>query len=89
MIQVVFACHTHLATRLATHFTFLREIPLFSHYELRSTLMSWDNKWVSSDILRTCVYMLIAPMYSDLRGYTLCHQAQERQGQASESHFLT
>nr|VWO99772.1 Phosphate:H symporter (Phosphate:H symporter, variant) [Ganoderma boninense] len=30
----------------ATHFTFLREIPIFSHYELRSTLMSWDNKWI-------------------------------------------
>ncbi|KAI1797390.1 hypothetical protein LXA43DRAFT_412367 [Ganoderma leucocontextum] len=30
----------------ATHFTFLREIPMFSRYELRSTIMSWDNKWL-------------------------------------------
>ena len=36
---------------LATHFTFLREIPLFSRYELRSTLLSWDNKWVSPLVL--------------------------------------
>ncbi|RDX42138.1 hypothetical protein OH76DRAFT_1458914 [Lentinus brumalis] len=29
----------------ATHFTFLREIPMFSHYEMRTSIMSWDNKW--------------------------------------------
>ncbi|KAI0325446.1 hypothetical protein GY45DRAFT_1356733 [Cubamyces sp. BRFM 1775] len=30
----------------ATHFTFLREIPMFSHYEMRVSVMSWDNKWI-------------------------------------------
>ncbi|RPD61061.1 hypothetical protein L226DRAFT_486149 [Lentinus tigrinus ALCF2SS1-7] len=30
----------------ATHFTFLREIPMFSHYEMRTSVMSWDNKWI-------------------------------------------
>ena len=30
----------------ATHFTFLREIPMFSQYEMRASIMSWDNKWV-------------------------------------------
>ncbi|KAI0833654.1 hypothetical protein BC628DRAFT_1406623 [Trametes gibbosa] len=30
----------------ATHFTFLREIPIFAHYEMRVSAMSWDNKWL-------------------------------------------
>ncbi|KAI0749601.1 hypothetical protein C8Q80DRAFT_1232236 [Daedaleopsis nitida] len=30
----------------ATHFTFLREIPMFSPYEIRVSLMSWDHKWI-------------------------------------------
>ncbi|KAI0636075.1 hypothetical protein C8Q77DRAFT_613559 [Trametes polyzona] len=30
----------------ATHFTFLREIPMFSTYEMRVGIMSWDNKWL-------------------------------------------
>ncbi|KAH9945225.1 uncharacterized protein BXZ73DRAFT_86752 [Epithele typhae] len=30
----------------ATHFTFLREIPMFSKYEMRTSVMSWDNKWM-------------------------------------------
>lgn len=32
---------------LATHFTFLREIPMFSRYETRASIASWDDKWVS------------------------------------------
>ena len=32
--------------RIATHFSFLREIPMFSRYELRVSVMSWDQKWV-------------------------------------------
>ena len=34
------------SSRAATHFTFLREIPIFSRYEMRVSIMSWDNKWV-------------------------------------------
>ncbi|KAI0775056.1 hypothetical protein BD413DRAFT_532677 [Trametes elegans] len=30
----------------ATHFSFLREIPIFSKYEIRINILSWDNKWV-------------------------------------------
>ncbi|KAI0648962.1 hypothetical protein C8Q79DRAFT_905075 [Trametes meyenii] len=30
----------------ATHFSFLREIPMFSHYEMRTTILSWDHKWM-------------------------------------------
>ncbi|TBU24028.1 hypothetical protein BD311DRAFT_672706 [Dichomitus squalens] len=30
----------------ATHFTFLREIPMFSRYEMRASIMSWDSKWI-------------------------------------------
>ncbi|KAI9066318.1 hypothetical protein FKP32DRAFT_1589832 [Trametes sanguinea] len=30
----------------ATHFAFLREIPMFSNYEMRVSIMSWDQKWV-------------------------------------------
>ncbi|KAH9847502.1 hypothetical protein C2E23DRAFT_495197 [Lenzites betulinus] len=30
----------------ATHFTFLREIPIFSFYEMRVSLITWDNKWI-------------------------------------------
>ncbi|OBZ73958.1 hypothetical protein A0H81_06091 [Grifola frondosa] len=30
----------------ATHYSFLREIPIFSRYEIRLSMMSWDNKWI-------------------------------------------
>ncbi|KAH9927893.1 hypothetical protein B0H21DRAFT_838213 [Amylocystis lapponica] len=30
----------------ATHFSFLREIPIFARYEVRVSLASWDSKWV-------------------------------------------
>ncbi|EIW57705.1 uncharacterized protein TRAVEDRAFT_29707 [Trametes versicolor FP-101664 SS1] len=30
----------------ATHFTFLREIPMFAHYEMRVGLLSFDSKWL-------------------------------------------
>jgi len=29
----------------ATHYSFLREIPIFSSYEVRVRLAGWDNKW--------------------------------------------
>jgi len=29
----------------ATHFKFLREIPIFSTYEMRTTIATWDHKW--------------------------------------------
>lgn len=29
----------------ATHFKFIREIPLFARYEIRMTLAAWDEKW--------------------------------------------
>ncbi len=32
----------------ATHFTFLREIPMFAHYEMRVGLLTFDSKWVRS-----------------------------------------
>ncbi|KAF7321623.1 Peptidase A1 domain-containing protein [Mycena kentingensis (nom. inval.)] len=30
----------------ATHFHFLREIPMLTNYEVRCTLASWDEKWL-------------------------------------------
>jgi hypothetical protein len=30
----------------ATHFKFIREIPIFAQYEMRMSLAAWDNKWV-------------------------------------------
>ncbi|KAH9921628.1 uncharacterized protein B0H18DRAFT_1086079 [Fomitopsis serialis] len=30
----------------ATHYNFLREIPIFSPYEVRARIAGWDNKWV-------------------------------------------
>lgn len=29
-----------------THFQFLREIPLFARYEVRSQIVGWDHKWL-------------------------------------------
>ncbi|KAI0049056.1 hypothetical protein FA95DRAFT_1588454 [Auriscalpium vulgare] len=29
----------------ATHFTFVREIPIFSKYEVRMSIASWESKW--------------------------------------------
>ncbi|KAI0092241.1 hypothetical protein BDY19DRAFT_885016 [Irpex rosettiformis] len=29
-----------------THFKFLREIPMFSKFEMRMNLVAWDNKWL-------------------------------------------
>ncbi|KAI0265882.1 hypothetical protein BC834DRAFT_156740 [Gloeopeniophorella convolvens] len=30
----------------ATHFQFLREIPILAHYEVRSQIVGWDRKWL-------------------------------------------
>lgn len=30
----------------ATHYHFIREIPLFARYEVRISIASWDDKWV-------------------------------------------
>ncbi|THH30138.1 hypothetical protein EUX98_g4032 [Antrodiella citrinella] len=30
----------------ATHFKFLKEIPIFATYEIRTSIASWDNKWL-------------------------------------------
>lgn len=30
-----------------THFTFHREIPVLSKYEMRTNFGSWDEKWVN------------------------------------------
>ncbi|KAI0077165.1 hypothetical protein K474DRAFT_1596562 [Panus rudis PR-1116 ss-1] len=30
----------------ATHFKFVREIPMFSIYEMRTSIATWDNKWI-------------------------------------------
>ncbi|KAI0301515.1 hypothetical protein B0F90DRAFT_1628508 [Multifurca ochricompacta] len=30
----------------ATHFHFLREIPMFARYEVRSQIVGWDRKWL-------------------------------------------
>lgn len=30
----------------ATHFNFIREIPIFSRYEVRMSIVAWDHKWV-------------------------------------------
>ena len=32
--------------RIATHFQFLKEIPIFAPYEIRMSLVAWDQKWV-------------------------------------------
>ena len=31
-----------------THFSFYREIPMFSNYEIRTNVACWDEKWVSA-----------------------------------------
>jgi hypothetical protein len=33
-------------SRAGTHFQFLREIPMFARYEVRSQIVGWDHKWV-------------------------------------------
>jgi acyl-CoA thioesterase FadM len=30
----------------ATHFHFIREIPFFARYEIRSQIVGWDHKWL-------------------------------------------
>ena len=30
----------------ATHYNFIREIPMFALYEVRLGIQSWDHKWV-------------------------------------------
>jgi hypothetical protein len=32
----------------ATHYDFIREIPMLASYEVRVSLKAWDQKWVSS-----------------------------------------
>jgi hypothetical protein len=36
---------------LATHFDFIREIPIWAKYEVRITIGAWDHKWVRANIL--------------------------------------
>jgi hypothetical protein len=30
-----------------THFHFIREIPVFARYEVRSQIIGWNSKWVT------------------------------------------
>ena len=30
----------------ATHYHFIREIPMFASYEVRIGIQAWDHKWV-------------------------------------------
>jgi hypothetical protein len=30
----------------ATHYDFVREIPMFAPYEVRISVQAWDHKWV-------------------------------------------
>ncbi|PSR78464.1 hypothetical protein PHLCEN_2v7407 [Hermanssonia centrifuga] len=30
----------------ATHFKFMKEIPIFAHYQIRMSIAAWDNKWL-------------------------------------------
>ena len=38
--------NTARLTVSATHYHFIREIPLFARYEVRISIASWDDKWV-------------------------------------------
>lgn len=36
-----------LTSTLATHYNFIREIPILAQYEVRVSIGTWDQKWVS------------------------------------------
>ncbi|KAJ7438948.1 hypothetical protein B0H11DRAFT_2103477 [Mycena galericulata] len=42
----LFRCGAWIALA-ATHYHFIREIPLFARYEVRTNIGAWDGKWVS------------------------------------------
>lgn len=48
----------------ATYYSFLREIPIGTKYEVRLYIGSWDNKWVSGEIISArCHKLMIRKMY--------------------------
>lgn len=40
-----------LTSPLATHYHFIREVPILSSYEVRTSIAAWDQKWVCSTSL--------------------------------------
>ncbi|KAM6491307.1 hypothetical protein JOM56_013546 [Amanita muscaria] len=45
MFPMFFRAGGHMALA-ATHFEFIKEIPMFASYEVRVTIGSWDQKWL-------------------------------------------
>lgn len=58
---------------LATHYNFIREIPMLASYEIRMSTASWDQKWVRY-LMNGHKPQLIC--HSVLHRLQICHQTQ-------------
>jgi hypothetical protein len=56
----------------ATHYHFLHEIPIFTRYEIRTTIGAWDDKWVSLVELPLPLFMRAAHYFIFFR-FTLLY----------------
>ena len=67
-----------------THFSFYREIPMFSNYEIRTNVACWDEKWVSVlndySYLLTLVPVLTPPISKDLHHPSLRQSSEKEKG---------
>ena len=64
-----------------THFHFIREIPMFARYEVRSQIVGWDHKWVrpsSPSIFSTALSMHLPFRITVLYRPSLRHTSQAR-----------
>ncbi|KAF7328694.1 Peptidase A1 domain-containing protein [Mycena sanguinolenta] len=61
-----------MSLRIATHFHFIREIPMLSSYEVRTSIGAWDGKWI------WCVSRFVKPLYKHAR-------TKSKSGSASSS----
>ncbi len=57
----------------ATHYDFIRELPMFAPYEVRLTIHSWDHKWVCVfpfPLFFICHEIFIAACHAEVRDQT-------------------
>ncbi|EIM84588.1 uncharacterized protein STEHIDRAFT_61455 [Stereum hirsutum FP-91666 SS1] len=71
----------------ATHFNFIREIPMFSRYEVRMSIVAWDQKWVFV-ISRFVTFPKKKPSSKKLKPSAAQLQAEQSSASASENEHM-
>ncbi|KAJ6473439.1 hypothetical protein C8R47DRAFT_1076728 [Mycena vitilis] len=64
----------------ATHFHYIREIPMLTRYEVRTTIGAWDEKWI------WCVSRFVKP---PSKSQSRKHQKKSQSTDSSEAHIAS